>query len=343
MTTVWSRSAAASLFALLIAFPSHAEKVCVRAAAAKRGRKVNLSRLAVPSAQACPKKYIELIDTAVLTGPPGATGPAGADGQLRIFGDGSAGALEVPADAEDYTLGENRQYTDLIIAAGAEVSLASGTVIRCTGSFINNGTVRIRVSAYGEQRRGIDPDLLHQPTAPAHPGAARAAAGGGDIRNDFLSSVDYGLGGIGLEQDSARSLRFPGPHGGGGGGCTRVAGCRAPHGGGTLLVLCRGKIENHGIIFADGASAGPADGGGGGGGIIILASADSIVNGADGTLRTAGGKGGDATSGSGSGGGGGGHQLPSRRESCISIRRAMASTTKVTMKRTKPSSSSAER
>ena len=37
------------------------------------------------------------------------------------------------------------------------------------------------------------------------------------------------------------------------------------------------------------------------------------------------------------------HQLPSRRESCISIRRAMASTTKVTMKRTKPSSSSAER
>ncbi|KAG0927881.1 hypothetical protein G6F31_017897 [Rhizopus arrhizus] len=40
---------------------------------------------------------------------------------------------------------------------------------------------------------------------------------------------------------------------------------------------------------------------------------------------------------------GGGHQLPSLRDRRISIRRAMASTTKVTMKRTKPSSSRAER
>ncbi len=40
---------------------------------------------------------------------------------------------------------------------------------------------------------------------------------------------------------------------------------------------------------------------------------------------------------------GAGHQLPSLRDRRISIRRAMASTTKVTMKRTKPSSSRAER
>ena len=42
-------------------------------------------------------------------------------------------------------------------------------------------------------------------------------------------------------------------------------------------------------------------------------------------------------------GGQGVHQLPSLRESCISMKRAIASTMKVTMNSTKPSSSSAER
>jgi hypothetical protein len=74
-------------------------------------------------------------------------GSQGEDGSLRVYGDGSAGALHVTSsiDLQD----PNQQFTDITIDPGQQLFVESGAVIRCTGTFRNQGTVYVAPSGYG--------------------------------------------------------------------------------------------------------------------------------------------------------------------------------------------------
>ncbi|MCA9245180.1 MAG: collagen-like protein, partial [Phycisphaerales bacterium] len=75
-------------------------------------------------------------------GPQGVAGEDGADGQLRIYGDGTAGDVVVTADAAlaDLNADGNLQFRDLTIDAGVTLDVPGGTVLRCSGKLVNNGT-----------------------------------------------------------------------------------------------------------------------------------------------------------------------------------------------------------
>jgi hypothetical protein len=74
---------------------------------------------------------------------PGPPGPPGTDGQLRIYGDGSAGGVKVSATTDLLTLvpNGNFQFDNLTVDATATLNVPSGTVIRCTGTFTDNGSI----------------------------------------------------------------------------------------------------------------------------------------------------------------------------------------------------------
>ena len=224
----------------------------------------------------------------------GPQGPAGADGSLRVFGDGSAGALVVSASPVTIT---NPQYTDVTVEAGVTWIVPSGTVIRCSGTFTNHGTIVVQTFARGPTRGGNAFTF----TTGGHPGIGADIAGLGEIGNDNGYGYLGANGPVGLGEQAARFLVRPGPAGGGGGG-----GNLNGHGGGTLVIVARDGIVNLGEILADGGSDSYNEGtGGAGGGVVILASATSIDN-ASGVVSADGGAGGDSGMGLGPGGGGGG-------------------------------------
>src|SRR2546425_2515539 len=72
----------------------------------------------------------------------------------RIFGDGSAGARVIDAsqNLRQGGVGDvNFQYTDFTVNPGVTLTIQSGLVLRCTGSFVNNGTIVIKTGASGGQ------------------------------------------------------------------------------------------------------------------------------------------------------------------------------------------------
>jgi len=234
-----------------------------------------------------------------LPGPEGPQGPPGADGSTRVYGDGSTGALTVAAGTT-VELTEvpnfNLQFTDVTIENGGTLNTPNGAVIRCTGTFTNNGflDVRERVFSGGEQ-------LGHHGLA-AVSISGDAAVGGeyGDESDDRLG----GNGGSGLPLVEARSVLLPGVWGGGGGGSS--ASGTGGNGGGTIVILAQGGFINNATVQADGGEGTFGGFGGGGGGIIIIASPVSIMN--NGTFFVDGGQGGGSTAffdGPGGGGGGG--------------------------------------
>src|SRR5687767_14022841 len=85
-------------------------------------------------------------------GPEGPSGPQGAPGELRVYGDGSAGSLVVD---QPYTLlaevvdDGNTQFTDVTIAAGGELIVPSGLVLRATGTITVAGTLTVEQGAGG--------------------------------------------------------------------------------------------------------------------------------------------------------------------------------------------------
>jgi hypothetical protein len=256
-------------------------------------------------------------------GDPGAPGSPGADGQLRVYGDGSAGAKTVAAD-ELWTGGTaptNFQFTDVTINAATTLTVPSGTVIRCTGTFTNNGTIVVQEGASGafvssSQFLGSSFGGVN---IPGEAGIALRAAQSGEI-GDTTSSLRGGIGGTGVPAEHARSILAPGVKAGGGGGASYVdsflGGSNDGNpGGGSLVVLCQGAVVNNGTITADGASPTSFDpgggpiffgGGGGGGGVVILASKGSVTNGATGTVNARGGAGKASDDNEGASGGGGG-------------------------------------
>lgn len=227
-------------------------------------------------------------------GPQGATGPAG-DG--LTYGDGSAGpkTLAVSATLTDVNL----QYTNFTIEVGVTLTIPSGAVIRCTGTFTNNGAIVVQTSARGGTETATIPSVDTSYTPP-HPGVAISSAASGEYGSNAATRVG-GLGGVAINAFAARFILQPGPNAGGGGG--GAIGGLGGAGGGSLVIIARTAVNNYGTITANGA-AGPIRCGGGGGGIVILASPGAVVN--TGTINANGGNGGNSDASAGTGGGGGG-------------------------------------
>ncbi len=288
--------------AALVDPPAHAVVLCAKA---KGGEPAGVVRL-----RAACKRRERQVDPAALgllvagppgvpgtPGTPGPAGAAGADGQLRIYGDGSAGARTVTAD----TMFDepNLQFTNFTVASGVTLTIPSGTVIRCTGAFTNNGTILVGHGSPGakEAVRASTIDSTYQPPGQ---GVALAPAARGELgpAGNFYFG---GFGGIGLSAAQARSVLRPGVNAGGGGSCGVFSGS---DGGGSLTVLAAGPIVNAGTVRADGAGPGVFGSGGGAGGVIVLASKERVAN--SGVVRAHGGAGGPNGSSDGPGGGGGG-------------------------------------
>ena len=247
-------------------------------------------------------------------GPQGPAGPMGTDGQLRIYGNGSAGARVVSSNEDWNSPAQapvNLQFTDLTINAGATLTLPSGMTIRCTGTFTNNGTVVVRNGAdggfAGQDGPGND-DLANGPVAPV-PGVGTIAAQAGDTGDSSAARLG-GRGGFGISEFEARQVIVISTTAGGGGAAagTDSSGSttdnKGSDGGGGVRILAMGAITNAAgaTMTADG---GEGEGGGGGGGVIIMASMTSVTN--AGTMSADGGNGeaGDTNEGPSGGGGGG--------------------------------------
>lgn len=241
------------------------------------------------------------------TGAPGSAGSEGADGSLRIYGDGSSGALNVATTTSWSGSEALGQYTDCSIAAGVTLTVPTGTVLRCSGSFTNDGTIVVTNSYLGPQTGGVPVSggMLPNYLGASTPGLGwgRVAAGNAGYGTS-LAAVAGGAGGFALPSSVAANILRPGTIGGGVGGSP--IGAYGASGGGTITVLAKGAFVNNGTIQANGVGGGSGLGGGGAGGIIILASKESVRNGVTGSLEADGGPGSDSNIFRASGGGGGG-------------------------------------
>ena len=224
------------------------------------------------------------------TGPQGEKGEQGlqgTDGTLRVYGDGSAGSVNYSISS---TFQEsNPQFTDFTIANGVTLTVPSGTILRCSGNFINNGTINVSVGLRDTPRfaeNGRTSSLINS-SPQESPGGAGGQALPLGVAKQYLRT-----------QISAAGNGF------------REAVDSGSDGAGSLTIICSGAIVNNGTITSDGMNSASQYRGGGGGGLIVLASGTSINN--NGTISANGGNGGDflATdannTGHGPGGGGGG-------------------------------------
>lgn len=228
-----------------------------------------------------------------LPGAAGPTGPAGPSGASGVFGDGSGGALSVPAGTTlDLTTApgfntlagrHHLQFSDITVAG--HLIVPSGTVVRATGTVTIAGTLTVM------------PHGLDGGAGPAARGVARSAAGEPE-------------GGVGLPVLSAAQLLRPMDGGGSG---ARVAGMTSGgEGGGSLVIAAQGGISvpAGGAVHANGrGGSGTTNlpgGGGGAGGVVVLLTRGSLTIG--GTVSAVGGNGGTGNNagGAGKGGGGGG-------------------------------------
>ena len=239
-----------------------------------------------------------------VTGATGPAGPAGADGQLRIYGDGSSGAYSVTGTENWLSSPPDSmlQYTDFTVSSGTVLFVPSGTVIRCTGTFTNNGTVAVFSGARGGFTTAPQSGATEAATSPAAIGLAALAAQDGEY-GDSSATRTGGSGGLAQLKLTLYELLNPGPVGGAGGG--GGIGHNGGSGGGSLVILAATGITNGGIIAATGADGGSGCGGGGGG-FVVLASKTQVTNAAAGTIDASGGDGGVSVIWAGTGGGGGG-------------------------------------
>ena len=184
----------------------------------------------------------------------------------------------------------------------------SGTVIRATGAFTNNGTIVVSGGTNGGYGCVSINGLVYAVDAGAN--AFGQIAGIGSVTATNVAA----LGGVGYGVNSAyaREIVNVGPDAGGGGGGNGGSG------GGGFTILAKGALVNSatGVIMASGEDASATTGcgslgasfggggGGGGGGIVILASKTSIAQ--AGTIDVAGGAGGPSSASFAPGGGGSG-------------------------------------
>lgn len=275
-------------FGLLLQPAVQAEVLCFRSKIKANGKIKNSKKLV--SGPKCPKGFLALINTNTLVG------PAGADGSLRIYGDSSSQSVTY---SENATLPPGTmQYYDFTVKSGVTLTVPSGAVIRCYGTFTNLGTINVEFGAQGGFTAS-DEIPVHGFERQAHPGVSSGSAGYPECLDATPPQGAHGgVGGVGISRAAAALLRYPGSNAGGGAG-------HYGRGGGSLVVLARAGIHNGGAIIAEGESHYS----GGGGGIIILASPASVVN--KGTINAKGADGAPAgdepewSVGAGGGGGGG--------------------------------------
>lgn len=304
---------------VLISSVAFADLLCIKSSYSG-GSKVAMKTKTVTTSK-CPKGYYKIVNTSTFVGPQGpqgAQGPQGTDGQVAFYGDGSAGAKTISADA---ALGAgteddpNLQFTDFVVDAGKTLTLHSGTVIRCSGNFTNNGTIVVDQGAEGglgsfsSLGGGLFSPYSYR-NGPAHPGVALSAAGNGP--QALASAFAHGgAPGIGLSGFQARQIVRVGLAGGGGGGSSGyklpgfafVGSNSGGDGGGSFTVLAKGTITNNGIIEANGASN---NGGGGAGGIVVLGAKTTVTLTSSSHIEAKGATGGNAGNDAGPSGGGGG-------------------------------------
>ncbi len=219
----------------------------------------------------------------------------------RVYGGAVAGTRVVDADVRIAGPDAQRQYEDFIVEEGVTLTVQSGAVIRCTGQFINRGTIVVEFGTRGADREGTDAGTLAESLRPAAIGVSKLAAASGEA-GGTSSDRSGGAGGEGLSEFESRLLLLNRTQAGGAGGAALASG---GGGGGAMTVIAAGPIVNEGQILAPGESASDG-GGGGGGGIVVLASGTSISNASGAAILAQGGDGGDATEAAGPGGGGGG-------------------------------------
>ncbi len=224
-------------------------------------------------------------------------------------GDGSAGDLTVTVSENwNTTPPANPYFNNITIDAGQTLTVPAGATIRCSGTFTNNGTLRVLPGADLDGPYSINQGSTSTPTmglmAVAHPGDTPRAASLGEYSTPGSIPVDGGRGGgaipPGVAASSFANFRI-------GGGAGAGYDNQGAQGGGLVKVYCAGPIVNAGTINARGENGTNTSIGGGGGGIVVLASRTSVDNSA-GTIDVGGG---NSSSGSGnwggnSGGGGGG-------------------------------------
>jgi hypothetical protein len=219
------------------------------------------------------------------------------------WGDGSAGDLTVAVSGilgVTVATDSNFQFRDFTVEPGVTLQVASGTVIRCSRKFLNQGNIVVLQGEHGGTAHGGG-------RAPAGQGVAHRAPGYGAV-GDLNGNTLGGESSRGLSEAEARSLRHVGPSAGGAGGSSGIFGAGGL-GGGSFTVLARRGITNFGMIHADPAFPvgliSPGDGGGAGG-VILLASRHFVTNLGLITARGANGEDGGAAVGYVAGGGGGG-------------------------------------
>jgi hypothetical protein len=222
---------------------------------------------------------------------------------IEASGDGSAGAKTVSAN--EILSDTNTMFTDITINSGVTWTIPSGTILRCSGSLTNNGTINVIPSGIGGLFSGTDTDTLAVSATVPAPGISLRAPAAGEL-GDSNSNRSGGAGGVGLSEIQAANIRTPGIVAGGAGAGFFSLNNSDGAGGGGIAIICNKTITNNGVISANGNDGNVSSRGGGGGGVIILASKTSAVSSANSTISATGGDGGRATNSTGPSGGGGG-------------------------------------
>ena len=225
---------------------------------------------------------------------------ASGGGSTSSYGDGSAGSLIISSVTNwntDPPNNQNLQFTDLTI--NANLTVPSGTIIRCTEAFTLANGVTITVLPT---------------TSYDDPGAVDGFPyGGKTVNNNHIR-----FGGIGASSDLEALKALSNNKGGSSGASVGLNVAESSYGslgGGRLTIICQGNLSVNGTINANGQStpnpsatnlANTVGAGGGGGGVVVLASTGTVA--ISGVVNANGGNGanGENLSGSGEGGGGGG-------------------------------------
>lgn len=213
--------------------------------------------------------------------------------QADLFGSGTTN-LRVSAGRTKAIGGHEQNYNNCTIAAGATLTMPSGSILRCNGDFINNGFVTV-----GEMSRGGSRVITDLSTYEIEGSSAGTSIGGFVARHGAVASTTTDTvrgASVGATSFPASALFFPGQIGGGGGGAglarttATSAATYAGNGGGVAVILVRGNFENSGVIAANGGDSLVAGGGGGGGGFLVIGVKGELVNTA--TISARGGAGG---------------------------------------------------
>ncbi len=240
------------------------------------------------------------------TGETGASGSDGADGKLALYGNGSAGALNISTNtswSSSPPLGGNYQFTDCSISAGAVLTVQSGTVIRCLGTASIDGMINVQTGSTGglflvTSNTSVTSAFIFPPQ-----GISLRGAGPGEIGPSGTARFG-GIGGNGLlAGDVPNITSYTMKPGGAGMGRYIQSG---GSGGGTFALLAKSgiTISSSASITADGTTGVNTGCAGGGGGTVLLGTPGTITQ--NGAISAIGGAGRESGSLAGAGGGGGG-------------------------------------